>query len=131
MAQQETKIYNNEQEVFDDIVAYAKTMSSKSADSRNHCYYRTQSGNKCLVGALITDEEYTADIDILQKYVDVSVSGLRKLGLLPPRLYRFEDILDICQRAHDTCSSGESFKEDLMLGLRRVAEIRNLSFNLS
>ena len=53
------------QEIFDIVVAHARTMDKKSTRCRPEpvCAYRGEQGRKCFVGALIPDEEYDVSME--------------------------------------------------------------------
>lgn len=59
----------NTQEMFDTIVTHARTQGKKaevkdpSSSTGYSCVYRGDNGEKCFVGALITEEFYTTEIE--------------------------------------------------------------------
>lgn len=57
------------QEIFDAVVAHARTMDKKSIKCDNFgghpvCAYRGNGGRKCFIGALIPDEEYDIGMEM-------------------------------------------------------------------
>lgn len=57
-------IMATKQETFDTVVAHLRSQGAKSAseDGRS-CLYRGPNGLKCAVGALISDDDYSADME--------------------------------------------------------------------
>lgn len=56
-----------EQELFDKVVAYARTMKTRARNSATgKCYYREpKTGNRCFIGHLIPDDKYDPEWDSL------------------------------------------------------------------
>lgn len=81
------------QQVFDTAAIHLITQGVPSHEEgkRSECLYRGPNGTKCAVGAMITDEEYSPDME------GTSVFGLR----LPNRLVPFKPILSDLQAIHD------------------------------
>jgi hypothetical protein len=79
----------------------------KSATYYEGCVYRHPAGMKCAIGHLISDEEYSLDME--EKSVDV----LRSMSLLPGRLAHtiYSGFLSELQDVHD--GSNENEKENL------------------
>lgn len=57
------KFPETKQEIFDAVVAHLRTQKSVSLDSKGMCAYRGKNGLKCVVGAFITDEEYSSRLE--------------------------------------------------------------------
>ena len=89
-----------EQSIFNRVVKHLRKQKVKSW-SKNHgcCVYRDEHGNKCAVGCLITDKEYTVDME------EKSVYPLNDANLLPKRLINFISLLCRLQNVHDNYSS--------------------------
>lgn len=92
------------QQVFDAVCRHAASMTAKSVDVTGFCKYRTDDGNACFVGALLSDSEaarmdcHSADPD------NDSGSGIYTLCLLmipPTRLLEHRDLLVRVQGVHD------------------------------
>ncbi len=78
------------QEVFDAAVTHLFTMPRKAADGYS-CRYRTEDGGRCLVGALIRDDEFKPEME-----------GNAVMVIdLPPRLVPHRDLLQNLQSVHD------------------------------
>lgn len=58
-----------QQECFDIIWERAK--NPVKAKDGQFCKYRTPDGNRCFIGALIPDEEYSRDFELLAGIMDV------------------------------------------------------------
>lgn len=94
------------------------------------CMYRTSDGKKCAVGWLISDQEYTPDMEGSQ------VGGLIARKILPKRLlgkfvegrYENEILLRDMQYAHDVCAGSED-KPDFIVRMKRVAQSYKLDWN--
>lgn len=78
------------QEVFDAAVTHLFTMPRRASDGVA-CRYRTKDGNKCLVGALIRDDEYRHTME------HMSIDDIP----LPPRLQPHLSLLRDLQGIHD------------------------------
>ncbi len=54
------------QEQFDTVVKHLRNQGCKAVNSEDssQCYYRTENGLKCALGALIRDEDYTPAMEI-------------------------------------------------------------------
>jgi len=120
--------FNSEQELFDEVVRYAESMKEKSVNSYGNCAYRTDCGNKCLVGHLIEDKDYSP---LMDDYSGPPVDMLGQKGLLPEYLAAYIPLLADLQLAHDTATSSnyEEFKSELVGALKCVASESNLKYN--
>lgn len=116
--------FNSKQELFDEVVRYAESMDRKAVDENGNCMYRTPCGNKCLVGHLIKDDEYTSEMD----KNGLMVTNLVERGLLPEHLAPHICLLQRLQDAHDNASR-DNFKPDIVYNLKRVARGYNLVYN--
>ena len=118
----------NAQEIFDTV---AKHLAKQGHQARNGatCSYRTPNGDKCAVGCLIIDEEYSPEMDTPLRadngthLIGTGVESLMKRGLLPERFTPFISLLGALQQNHDDEGSGD----DLRDALWRTAEYHNLS----
>lgn len=123
--------YNSQQEVFDAVVKHAEQMIEPSIDAGG-CLYRSQNGNKCLVGALIRDSEYSPEMDGDRDTAGACVESLYVRGILPEYLEPFLELLKHCQYAHDRCASSYSkqeWKMSMINRLKGIANIFGLSYN--
>ena len=89
------KIVGTKQEIFDKVVKHAREQGVRSTDLEGNCRYKNPNGNKCFIGALIPDSEYSEDIE------DKKVNSLIDSG----KLY-FGDrmFLQLIQTIHDKFS---------------------------
>lgn len=77
------------------------------------CAYRGFGGLKCAIGHLISDEDYSPEME------SVSVSALKRMGLLPKNLQEIDiNFLLNCQVQHDLARSAYCLRH----GLRRIAD---------
>ena len=86
-----------DQEAFDTVVQQLFTQRCKARSKTNgvKCYYRTEDGLKCAVGALIPDDEYRTTME------GNTASRVRHLC---PSLKNLDPyFLDKVQATHDTC----------------------------
>lgn len=123
--------YNSRQEVFDAVVAHAESMNERSIVG-DTCVYRGDNGSKCLVGALIEDQDYDPRMDCDGSEGEgSSVSSLEKRGLLPEYLLEYVDLLTGCQVTHDDIwdHEEENFKPVMIENLKYVALRFNLQYN--
>lgn len=51
------------QEIFDKALAHLRVQGCQAIEANTTCLYRTSSGLKCAIGALIPDEVYTPDME--------------------------------------------------------------------
>lgn len=124
--------FETEQELFNHIVAHAASMPGPSVNQESGCVYRSPTGNKCLVGACISDEDYCLEMEI-----SGGVGGLIRFGLLPSGLEKYRSLLYYCQVAHDNLAKlylahqdKNRFSAELLEKLRTVAKDFNLDFVL-
>lgn len=122
--------FNSEQELFDEVVRYAESMDRKAVDENGNCKYRTPCGNKCLVGHLIEDDEYTSEMDLVcpMTLLGTSVESIIDRGLLSGDLVKFVDLLASLQEAHDNARR-DNFKPEIVDNLKIVAKDYNLVYN--
>jgi hypothetical protein len=88
------------QEVFDQVIAHARTQKVKAQRGGDldslRCMYRTPGGLKCFVGALIPDAHYEPKLDE-KGYVVADLIGLFNFEYLKPH----ERLLVDLQNVHD------------------------------
>ena len=51
------------QELFDKVVAHARSQREKAVNEEGSCLYRGPRGLKCFIGALIPDDKYTPELE--------------------------------------------------------------------
>lgn len=91
-----------EQELFDKVVAYARTMKTRARNNvTGTCYYREpNTGNRCFIGHLIPDDEYKSEWD--SDYTPSSgMQVMNALGLCDMDS-RFGFLANALQVVHDT-----------------------------
>lgn len=117
--------FETEQDLFNHIVAHAASMDGPSMSGK-YCVYRGHNGSMCLVGACISDEEYSPRIE------GRDVWDLSRSGLLPSGLENYKNLLSVCQKSHDLLADSMyfDFSAELLEKLRIVAEEFNLDFVL-
>lgn len=69
-----------EQEIFNKVAAHLLTQK-RPAKTADGCRYRSRDGLKCAVGALITDEAYSADIEDRPCTSYVVLDAIRRSGI--------------------------------------------------
>lgn len=108
------------QEVFDIVAEHLLTQRMRSVEPNDAsiCLYRGQNGLKCAVGILITDDEYSREME----YKNVSV--LKNKNLLPERLIPHSGLLTVLQSVHDTPPTKNWKKE-----LKKVCKNYQLQWN--
>lgn len=89
-----------EQSIFDKVVIHLRKQNAKSLDLiTNACAFRGENGKKCAIGCLISDEEYTSDME--------SYGYLRLLEEAYPKLFvstldlNSKKLIGRLQRIHD------------------------------
>lgn len=121
--------YNSEQEVFDAVVKHAEQMTRPSVVD-THCAYRSDGGNKCIVGALIEDCDYTKEMDDCTYGGGSDVLSLSEQDLLPDYLTNYIPILKQCQGAHDHYHHlGAAWKGLMIEELKDIAQRNHLDYN--
>lgn len=56
--------YNTLQQLFDAVVNHSRTMTEKiEMINGNSCCYRSENGNRCFIGGLITDNKYSDELE--------------------------------------------------------------------
>lgn len=88
------------QAIFDRVVTHLHKQNAKSKlkgddDDKTVCAYRGAHGRMCAIGVLITNKEYTPEME------GNNLHDLRNLGLLPNRLIPFAQLLNDLQVIHD------------------------------
>lgn len=91
----------NIQEVFDKVVLHARTQQVKSVSCSpfDFCRYRDGKGNKCFIGALITDEHYTPKLENKRACTPAVSRALTASGCNPCCFPSYA--LDQLQEIHD------------------------------
>lgn len=116
-----------EQEIFDTVVNHLRTMPGRSmARSVNFCAYRGDNGNKCAVGVLLTDEEYS---DMGGNLIESSgVHHLATYKKFPAHLKPHVELLGHLQHIHDNAYNwnGDTFTGELALAA--LAKDFNLTY---
>ena len=133
------------QPIFDKVAAHFLTMTApSSAPDKSMCYYRDEdNGNRCFIGALIQDEDYTPAIEgvAIRKHgyppqprssrdkLELSVvRGLNAMGieideLSDEMLQNFEEL----QTIHDGWGEAKYGREGVTRRLISFAKHRTLS----
>lgn len=92
------------QELFDAVVAHARTMTHKSqSEDEGRCYYRAPDGNRCFIGGIIPDEDYRPRFDNEMSVTDANTI-LTMLG------FSDDNVLTLAcqlQDIHDNCDMNE------------------------
>ena len=133
------------QSIFDRVADHFLGMSGPAQNHKGDCCYRTKDGDRCFVGALIKDEDYSPLIEGISLgtepvylYKD-RVEALRKTVMSSltkdyPALPRSmpEDVRDLLadlQIIHDDWTDGKSSvqRNNVISGMITVAEDRGLS----
>lgn len=116
-----TLIPKTDQEAFDMVVRHLYTMPGRAFEG-GQCQYRTRTGNRCAIGALIRDEDYdpkieSADVVCL---VDDHYVNLGDLN---------EDLLYSLQNIHDHESNWDDKRpnQHMQADLEGVARRYDLS----
>lgn len=102
------------QEIFDTVASHLLTQKAKAVDG-DSCMYRAPDGKKCAVGCLITDEEYSPDME------GSAISDLIDNGGMK-RFSPFKALLEDLQGLHDF-----ALLEEWPRRLRDIALDRNIS----
>lgn len=119
-----------QQEIFDKVWEYAKTMERPSnIVVEGLCMYRGPGGNKCFVGILIPDEVYSPDMEGLpaRDLIFAFREVMESIGLSNDHVLFLTDL----QEVHDDASAmfpigGDSFRKELLRGLKEVLVKYNL-----
>ena len=133
------------QSIFDRVVEHFLGMSGPAQNHKGDCCYRTKDGNRCFVGALIKDEDYSPSIEGISLgtepvslYKD-RVEALRKTVMssltkdyhdLPESMPEdVRDLLSDLQITHDDWMAGKSCvsRNNVISGMIDVAEVHGLS----
>jgi len=120
-----------QQLMFDHVVEKINEHGFAFDIKSNSCMYRTSDGKKCAVGWLISDQEYTSEMEGSQ------VGGLIARKILPKRLlgkfvrgrYENEILLRDMQYAHDVCAGSSEDKNDFNDRMKRVAQTYKLDWS--
>lgn len=90
-------------------------------------------GNKCLVGALIDDCDYSVELDREDAGGrGTSISSLLYRKILPEYLVPYVPLLGDCQNAHDQDADVKDYagwKPNMISKLKSIAKRNNLQYN--
>jgi hypothetical protein len=107
-----------EQEIFDTVVRHLKKQGRLAKEVLSgDCFYRAPNGDKCAVGCLISDDEYSPEME------GNSAFSLKEAGVLPTHLLPHVFFLDKLQSTHDTAKN----INDCLVKLREVSFFNNLN----
>ena len=122
----------NQQEVFDKVVVHALTMTRPS-HGPDYCMYRGPRGNKCFVGALISDEFYRPHLEGCDANNRVVLRALEQSGIAG--VSEHSEMLVRLQQIHDNASydpkNNRPFKRELREGLTEFAKNNGLKFEVA
>lgn len=93
------------QEILDETVKYAGTMERKAMSQAGSCKYRQPDGNKCFIGNMIKDENYSENCEnngVSNEYFWEAFNLVDYWRSLPVDLLRF---LSDLQAIHDDCAT--------------------------
>jgi hypothetical protein len=87
----------NKQEIFDKVATHLFTQGERAMEfskmySFEQCCYRTKDGHMCAVGCLITEEEYSPDLEGL---------GIDEIASKLERFIPHQELLRALQLVHD------------------------------
>jgi hypothetical protein len=105
------------QVIFDKVVAHLRQQGRKALRAEGGCAYRTPEGLKCAVGCLISDEEYSQEME------GHTIDWLNATGMLPSHLTSHYNLLMALQWVHD-CHDAAHWE----LGLQQVAKNHKLTY---
>lgn len=97
-----------DQEVFDIVAKHLLTQNKRAVNSKGFCVYRANDGSKCAFGVLITDEEYSSEMEHKGSSILIGHKDY-------PSLDRFAyniGIIASLQHIHDTINP-KSWKDNL------------------
>lgn len=113
------------QEVFDRVYSYAKTMKAPATNEEGHCLYRSPNG-PCLIGSLIKDEFYDKHLEAQHATTESVLNALIQSGIS----LEDDNFLLALQSAHDEVvlcgTEGGEFNPELIASLKAVANNYNL-----
>lgn len=109
------------QEVFDRVYTYAKTMKNPAINEEGNCLYRSPNG-PCLIGSLIKDEFYHECLEDQHTGTENVIEALRQSGIV----LEDTEFLQMLQTAHDEVvmdsSEDENFNLELIANLKAIAK---------
>lgn len=119
------------QEMLNKMLVHLAGMERRCSNGRGTCMYRAPRGGACLVGALIPEDLYTADMEEPQGGEDSSISNN---PLVQAAIGGEEHVgfLVSAQRSHDltTCLDvGPGFRTKVAEKLAAVARTHDLAFS--
>jgi len=107
------------QAIFDKVVSHLLTQNRRSFELGKGCMYRSQNGDKCAIGILISDREYNPYMEHGSVYI-----LLRDAKVLKRLSERKILVLSRLQEIHDSTEPAE-----WKFLLRKLALKYNLTFN--
>lgn len=87
------------QEVYNQVKEHLLTQRKQCAKGDTGCSYRNDDGLKCAAGALIADEEYLPEMDVVEE-VGTAWCNLIERGLVPSTEH--DALITSLQIVHDT-----------------------------
>lgn len=100
-------MYNitNRQEAFDHVLAHLRKQGGRAVDARGECVYIAADGKKCAIGSMITDENYSSDLENTSPYYIKTEKALARSGV---KISSDKEFLAGLQRVlHDSLSDKE------------------------
>jgi len=91
------------QQTFDKVAHHLLEQGEQSRDGHYSCVYREESGLKCAVGCLITDEAYSSDLEDCSVDEENVKAALKKSGIGMSNIIW----LETAQKIHDRCEPEE------------------------
>ena len=106
------------QEIFDTVAVKLREQGGPSLSHRGGCAYRGRDGRRCAVGWLISDDEYSPDMEAREA----------SILILPKRLHEHELLLLSLQNVHDAHEvEVVNWFDDVAVSLRDLANEFELS----
>ena len=108
------------QEIFDTVMTHLSTQGRRAYLNLEGCRYRTDTGLKCAVGCLISDDEYRPNME----GIPVSLLGrdMYRAPILraliddnPQLLQRLQDLHDTANQIEDFIDAAKSIADDFTL----------------
>lgn len=100
-------IEGTNQEIFDKIVKHLAEQKGPALDMDGECVYRTEDGGSCAVGCLISDKDYTPN---LEGQGIISLLVMDAVILKGPN----KDMMNCLQATHDLAEDLETLKKSLI-----------------
>ena len=102
------------QEIFDETIKYARTMEKKAMSQLGSCKYRAPDGNKCFIGNMIKDEDYSEKCEnhsVTNGYFWEALNLVDYWRSLPVDLLRFLSNLQAIHDDYEAENWPEAFAE--------------------